>query len=359
MLSKQPYRVSGGRMALGIILAVALGVLTPVLILLEMAFLTPVVLLSGLFMVFLYCYAGRMPAWLYMTVQLGATAVVLNSTFMWMTMASGTFPGILAMRGIIIKRPFFEQLKTDVLFYLSGLVVAILIARISFGGFMISRMVDAVREQFKLMPDAFFLPFVETINRTLSTGAIPGMTSLTVSGYRAQLMALVDLVGETYERMLPGTLLTGAALSGVLTAMWGNWLMARHGLATDESYIGLTQWFLPRQATLGLLLVWVVAYIISETQYASGEAVYMAALSMATLAFMLQGICAIDRFLYRRNVSDRKRRILVGIIMVAGLALRLFNTFLFIVGTSSALFGSHGAIARRQARENEDDNDNH
>ncbi|MBR1559217.1 MAG: DUF2232 domain-containing protein [Clostridia bacterium] len=356
MISDRPYRPSGGKVALGVVLAVLLGIAAPALTALETALLLPVILLSGVLMVFLHGYAGRLPAWLFMTVQLGAAAVLLGPTFMWMLMAAGTFPAILSMRGILTKRPFFEQMKLDIGFYLAGLLAAVTIAWSVFGGNMIPRAVDALRAQFELTPDLFFLPFVEAVN-----AAMPG-TTVTVAGYRAQVMAVLELLGETYERMLPGTLLSGAALSGVLTALWGNWLMARHGMATNESYISLERWFLPKQATAGLLLMWVAAYILSETGYQGGESVYMAVYALVSLAFYIQGLCAVDRFMFRRGASSGRRRFVVILGLILGAIFRLFNTFLFVVGAFSALFGSHGAISRRveirvERRDDDDDDD--
>ncbi len=357
MLSNQSFNISGGRLALGIVLAVLMGLLTPVLMALEACFLMPVLVLSGVLMIFLYVYAGRIPAWLYMTVQLGATAVTLNSTFMWMTMAAGTFPAIIAMRGIILKRPFFEQLKLDVGLYFAGLVVAVFIAYAAYGGNIIGRAVDALTEQFKHMPDLWFQPFVDAINRAFTTGDLRGISPIDIADYRARVLAMLQLVGETYERVLPGNLLAGSMMSGIVTALWGNWLMARRGMATNESFIGMERWFLPRWATLELLLLWIIAYFISESEYASGEAVYMAAYAIVSTAFMFQGLAAINRFCYRRSMTDRKRRVLTVLGLIFGMIFKLFNSFLFIVGALSALFGSHGSISIRISRGDDDDND--
>ena len=357
MLSNQPFYISGGRLALGVVLAVVLGLLTPVLMALEACFLMPVVVLSGLLMVFLYGYAGRLPAWLYMTVQLGATALTINSTFMWMTMAAGTFPAIFAMRGIIMKRPFFEQLRLDVGFYAAGLVVAVFIAYTTYGGNIIGRAVDALAEQFKRMPDLWFRPFVDAINQTFAADGPEGISPIDIADYRTRVLAMLQLVGETYERMLPGNLLAGSVMSGVLTALWGNWQMARRGLATDESFIGMERWFLPRGVTLELLLLWIIAYFISESGYASGETVYMAAYTVVSTAFMFQGLAAINRFCYKRTMTHRKRRVLTVLGLLFGMVFKLFNSFLFIIGAVSALFGSHGAISIRISRDDDDDDD--
>ena len=360
-MTDQPYRATGGRMAAGVVLALALGVATPVLTVAELLTLTPVMQLSGVFMVFLFAFAGRLPAWLYMTVQLAASARLMGSTYMWMTMAAGTFPAILCMRGLMLKKPFFEQVRTGILFYLLGLVGAIMIATGTFGGNLIGQLSDSMIAQFRAMPDAFFAPFVETVNQRLEesglSGLAPLMAPMTVATYRSQFIAVAELLGQTYQQALPGALIAGAAVSGVVGALWSNWQMARRGFATDYSYIEPTRWFLPRSVTAGLMLIWVVGYFISESKYASGEAVYMAAYMLASAAFIIQGMCAVDRFFYRRGASDSRRRHILYAAAIFGPLLRLLNPFLFIVGAGSALFGSQGALRRPAPMDDDDDNE--
>lgn len=177
---------------------------------------------------------------------------------------------------------------------------------------------------------------------------------MSVADYRERFMAVLTLLSETYAQVLPGRLLSGAALSGVLTALWGNWLMARRGMATNESYVGLGQWFLPAQAVLGLMLLWLSAYLITGTGYAPRAAVYLAVYDLVSSAFYIQGLGAVDRFLYRRGASAGKRRAIVALALVFGLALRVLNTGLFIIGAISALFGSHGVLKRRPPNQDKD-----
>lgn len=350
-----PYRMPGGKLALGIVLAVLIGALTPVLTVLEMSLLIPVVLLSGVFMVFLYCYAGPMPAWVYMIVQLASTGAFLSGPFVMMLLSAGTVPALVCIRQIAQKRPFFDQMKLGIAAHLGGMLIAVTIAYMSFGGNMIDRMADALKRQFDLMPDAFFTPFVDMINSALSAGSVPGMGAMTVEGYRAQIGGFLNLMSEVYQQSLPGALLSGAALTGVLSVAWGNWLRARRGLATNESYVGPTRWFLPRNVTLGVTLMWVATYILSQTGYARGETVYYTVYSLASLVFFVQALGAVDRFFFRRGAADGRRRTLVILALVLGTIIPLFNTIMFAIGAGSALFGSHGAFKRPMPRKGDDD----
>ncbi|MBR0367551.1 MAG: hypothetical protein IJH86_04045 [Clostridia bacterium] len=354
MISNGPGRVSGGKLALGIVLALIVGALTPLLTVLEMSVLMPVVLPGGVFMVFLFCYAGPLPAWLFMIVQLAAAGVLLGEQFLLMLLVAGTLPALVCMRLITLKKPFFDQMKLCVAASLAGMLAAVTIAYISFGGNMIERMAEALKAQFALMPDAFFAPFVDMINSAMSTG-IPGVGKMTVQSYRAQIGGILDLMSEVYQQSLPGALLSGAALTGVLSVLWGNWLQARRGLATEESYVSPARWFLPRSVTLGLTLMWIAAFILSETRYAQGQTVYFTVYSLASLAFFIQALGAVDRFFLRRGMPDAKRRTLIILTLILGLLFRFINTLLFAIGAGSTLFGSHGAFRRPLPGGNDDD----
>lgn len=355
MISNQPYRVPGGKLALGIVLAIIVGLLTPVITVLQMSMLAPVALPGGVFMVFLFCYAGQLPAWIYMLIQLSAAGVLLGGRFTLMMLAAGTLPAIVCIRLIALKRPFFEQMKVGIAVFLASMLAAVTVAYMGFGGNMIQRMADALRVQFDQMPDAFFTPFVEMVNSALSAGNIPGISPMTVAGYRAQIGGFLDLMSEVYQQSLPGCLLSGAALAGVLSVFWGNWLRSRRGLATVESYISIDRWFLPGSVTLGLMLMWLAAYILSGTRYAQGETIYYTVYSLAGMAFLIQALGAMDRFLFRRGFPDRRRRTLIVLALILGTLFRFLHLVLFGIGAGSALFGSHGALRRPTPPGGDDD----
>lgn len=352
MIANLPYKPSGGKVAAGVVLAVIMGALTPLITVLQISMLAPVILLSGLFMVFLFCFAGRLPAWLFLAVQLGATAALLDTTFMWMFLVAGSLPAIITLRWIVLKKPFFEQMKLSIVFYGIGLVAALCIAFSVYGGNMVGQLMDALRDQFKRMPDDMFTPFVDAVN-SAQLGSGMGIKAITVSDYRAQMMGVLSLMGEAYEQTLPGALLTGALLSGILSVLWGNWLCARHGLATNASYIPPTRWFLPPQVTIGLLLMWLAVIILRETGYASGAAVYTAVYSIVNVAFIIQALCTIDRALYRRGASNRRRRVMMAFGAIFSLILRLFGIAMFAMGAFSALTGPHGVFQAMRDRNND------
>lgn len=357
MDSNRPYRISGGQLALAMILALVMGLATPLLTAIQMAMLMPVIVISGVFMVFLYIYGGRLPAWLFMTVQLASSAMLLNGAFMWMLLAAGTMPAIFCTRSIVSRRPFFDQVCSAIAVYVAGMVAALTIAYLRYGGGMIGRLMDALGSQFDRMPDSFFVPIVEALNSALSGAEFAGFGTMTVARYRSMLTAVLEVARQTYQAALPGALLSGAALSGVLSVTWGSWLLARRGLATNESYQPLCRWFLPHDLTFGLTLIWVVAYVLAQTGYASGDSVYTTAYDLVSLAFYIQALSAIDRFMRRRGAKNGGRHALVMVAAVLGLTVRIVGLAMFIIGALSALFGSHGSIRAARNRDNHKNSD--
>ena len=356
MISNPTYRVSGGKFAVAMILAVILGALCPVLIALEAGLLLPVIQLAGVFMVFLYCFAGRAPAMMFMIVNLSFTAYTMGSTFMWMGMLAGIMPGIFIMRLIAAKIGFFDQMRRGLAAYAVGVVLAILMAAAVFGTNIIGQVKTLLAEQLQRMPDEFYAPFVDIMNQALS-GYTLGIPVFTVASYRPMVLATLEMLAEMFSRELPAALLCGTVVSAILSMLWGNWLLARRGLATDESYVSPERWFLPGSVTVGLLLMLAASGILKAANYRGADTVLNVVYGLMTVAFFIQALAAIDRFFFRRGVPARRRTLLMVLSLVLGVATQAFNLALFAIGAGSALMGSHGAITEFKKRYSDNHSD--
>lgn len=352
-------RVPAGKMIAGIIIAVLAGVLFPFITLIEMATLSPVVLTAGVLVVFLQCFAGWIPAALLIVLQLVSTGFFMGNVLMGMMLLASVIPAILILRGIHLKKPFFEQMRNGLVFSVGGMILAVFVAYLCFGSDMIAQMMDALRAQFDLMPDELIMPFVDTINSALSmmNGGTAQTQAITVETYRAQVMGVFDLLQEAYSQSLPGTLLTGAVIFGGVSVLWGNWMKARRGLATPESFIGMSRWYLPGQITAGLLFLWVVSYFIVMSGSLSGETVYITIYLLIHLAFTVQALASFDRRFLKRGIPAGRRYLFVALILLASQIVSFLNTALFLYGAASALFGSKGAF-RLWMQKHQNDNSN-
>ena len=345
MESRQLVSVSKGRLAGNIVLALAIGALLPLVAVLQIPLLLPVLMLGGIFAVRIKARAGWLPAAVLFGAALASTMWFLSEIMALMLLAAAILPAVWVMRGMARKRPFFEQMKWGVAAYALGLVAAMLIAYISFGGGMIARFTDVLRAEFERMPDAALQPFVEAINSALSLSGATGQR-YTVALYREQLDGVLDLMQQAYAQSLPGALLTGALLSGVISVLWGNWTMARQGLATNESFVGMTGWFLPAQLTWGLLGLWVAGLVLTMGGYSAGPTAYDATRSLACAGFFIQAMAALDRRMLRSGRELGRRKLLIGLLCAAGLLLPDAAMLLAVLGAASALFGSHGELKR-------------
>ena len=130
----------------------------------------------------------------------------------------------------------------------------------------------------------------------------------------------------------------------LLVVLWGNWSMARQGTATNESFVGMSGWFLPAQLSFGMMGLWLVVLILMYGGYASGATVYMTIGQAVGAVFAVQFLCALDRRMMRGGSGLSGRRVMIVLLSVAALIFRSLGTFMAYVGAASALFGSHGAI---------------
>ena len=352
--SKQIIGVTPGRMIGSIVLALILGLLLPLIAVLQISLLLPVLMLCGLVGAHLKARAGWLPAMVLFAASLGSTLWFVGAPAMFMLLLAAVLPALLITRSMAQKQPFFEQLKLGIAAYVLGLVAAMIAAYMSFGSGMIASFVDVLRAEFDRMPDAALQPFADAVNSALALNGIRSVETVTVEMYRAQLKGVLDLMQQTYARMLPGTLLTGAMLSGVLTVLWGNWTMARLGLATNESFMGMSRWFLPAQATVGALALWAVSLIIANSGYEAGATVHAAVGELAGSIFVIQALSALDRRMLTAGRSLSRRRTLIALLAIGALIFGGVAMVLCLTGVLSALFGSRGAVTLwRREREND------
>lgn len=335
------------------VLAALLGALLPVITVVQVMSLCPIILLGGVMTAFFYCSAGWLPAAVYVGVQLAMSAWLTGAAMTAMQTVSGALPALMLLPGMQRCRPFFDQIRKALLFYFAGMLAAVCIAYMSFGGNMVQRFMDVLRQQFRYIPDSALAPFVEAINSTLA-GSAGQSASFTITDYRASLMGMLDLMQQTYGQMLPGALLSGALVSAVLTVLWGNWRLARRGMATAHSFVGMTGWHLPGTITIGTLVLWAVSFLLAQGGIASGAAVYATVHQISSFTFLFQATAAMDRRFLERGMSVGGRKALIGIMIVLALLFRDVATMLMIVGILSALFGRNGVV--RKAMDKNDTN---
>ena len=357
MDSNQVISVSRGRLVGNILLALLIGTLLPFIAIAQVSLLAPVLMLCGIFAVRMKVRVGWVPAITLFGAAVGSFVVFMGEALSVALVLAAVLPAVFCIRAMPQKKPFFEQMKGGILAYGLGLVAAMLALYLMFGGNMIARFVDLIRQEFARMPDAALQPVVDALNSAFTLSGVRPTELFTVEIYRAQLAGVLDLMQQTYAQALPGALLSGALLSGVLTVLWGNWTMARLGLATNESFVGMSGWFLPGQVSIGALALWIVGFILAVSRYNGGATVYQAVCQLSGSIFAIQALSALDRRMLRGGASLSRRKVMISLLTVAALLLSEFALVLSVIGTLSAFFGSHGVFKRPLNGEHDDQSD--
>ena len=329
-----------------VVLALIVGALLPIVALLQISLLVPTLMLGGI----LAAHLGTKAGWIPVVVLAAAAAVsaglTMGGTVAVVLIVASLAPSVIVVFGATGKRPFFEQMNAGVIAFVGALLAAMLIAYTAFGSGMVAKFVDVLRAEYNRMPDAALQPMVDAVNAMLPVaGGVRGQ-SMTVTAFRGQLSGVLDLMQQTYAQVMPGALLSGAILSGVLSVLWANWTMARRGMATSESFVGMSGWFMPAHIALGALGLWAVGLILLLSGSANGTTIYMTIAQTAGAAFAVQALCALNRRMLRADRPLSRRRLLIGLLGAAALLIRSVGAALAYVGVASALFGSHGAFHR-------------
>ena len=356
-------RVPVVKTVIGIIIALVIGTIFPVALTFQLTLLMPMILLSNLLMPVLFV-SGGMPAVAALIIaELASTIFFFGETIGMMVLAAAVFPGVSVILGMRRRAHFFDQLRTGIVVHVIGFIVAIAIAYFSFGGDMIRKFIDGVRQQFASLPDEIIMPTVESVNQMVAAmmgGTVSPENMVTVDTYRSMVTGtMLDVMQEMYVEYIPGCLLIGAVLTGLISVLWGNWRMARRGLATAESFIGMSKWNLPTHVSGGVFFIWIVgAMIIATGSYSSATTAYRAIYMLVQVAFYIQAIACFDRMLIGRYMGLRGRRILIFLVLIGAMIIPLINVIMFVWGGGSAFMGIVRSV-RSGFNRNDDNNENH
>lgn len=361
-------RVPVPRIIGGTLLGILLGFLLPYITVLQLTllplWLIPVLLLGGVFMAWLHGWCGWVPTAAFMTTLI-FSALSVDIGAMWIVIACMVLPGISDIVFMTRKTPFFRQLSAALIVHLLGLLCAIFVAYSRFGADMIAKLMASIQAQYAQMPDYVIAEIIAYFNQSMGgmgTGASGG--TMTVEAFRSALEGAVILMQQVYSENIPGSLLSGAVWSAVLAVLWGNWRMAKRGIATSESYVGISQWFLPPQVTVGALVLLLAGLVMTMSERGSGSTAWNACTSLASAAFTIQALASIDRRFKRRGVSTAGRKTRVGLLLALFWVLPLllgqgYGALPQLYGAASALFGSRGAVTllRKKIEDHSDDDD--
>ena len=207
---EKAYPKASRKLVSGLVIGLLVGTLLPLAAIFQISLLVPVLMLGGIFTAWLKQRSGWIPALVLLTVAAAVSMLLLGLTLTLILAVAALVPALVVIRNTDPLIPFFDQMKAGIIAYCAGLLVAMVIAYVSFGGGMIARFVSLLRSEYDRMPDAALQPLVEWANTMLPSGAGIAGQGITVAYFRSQLSGMLDLLQKTYAEMQMIAACTGA-----------------------------------------------------------------------------------------------------------------------------------------------------
>lgn len=312
----------------------------------ELLSLMVVISLPSIGLMLLYRWAGRTPALLSAVLQLLFDAMFLGSTFMWMAFLMTLFPLAVLIRNE--NRPFAVQMRASIAAFGAGVLAAIALLYMRFGGNMIERMLLTLPEAARSIPQ-------ETLALSLeSVSAILGET-VTPEGFYERFDNMIRQLIPYYQMNLPGLIFSGALVTAVLCVGVSGLMRHRRGQAQAGSYLPLREWALPASTTGGLLLIVALSYALDVFGMRDGATVFATVYAIAVTAFCVQALASVARRLHAMPMKHGVR--VASVSALGALCLLGGADIIALYGCLSAIFGSRGALRQRMNGSTNDHSD--
>ena len=354
---KTPRRTPG-RLIAGALLAVLIGLTSQ-----YMLALSPLLFLAPVLTALTYAYAGAAAALLSCAVQLGVAYASFGAA-----LAALEFILLVAPLAFTLWTlrpggpPLFEALRRTLPVWLLCAVLTVGLARYLVGMDLADYLAALVRRELEALPAGMLDSFL-----TLFYGgdAPEALNLLTYSlGFldpaeRARSVAsLTEALRNTLALSVPGTLLTSAALTGLLATALPLRRLVREGALEALRWTPLNKWRLPASMAVAATVFYVSSLLLFQfAPLSQAQSVAMALQMLAALAFRVQAVGSLERHL--RSMRPGARRLLIALFLL----LPLTANVSVLYGMLSSLFSpTDGAVTRylqkRRARHGGDDDTN-
>lgn len=354
---KTPRRTPG-RLVAGALLAVLIGLTSQ-----YMLALSPLLFLAPVLTALTYAYAGAAAALLSCAVQLGVAYASFGAA-----LAALEFILLVAPLAFTLWTlrpggpPLFDALRRTLPVWLLCAVLTVGLARYLVGMDLADYLAALVRGELEALPAGMLDSFL-----TLFYGgdAPEALNLLTYSlGFldpaeRARSVAsLTEALRNTLALSVPGTLLTSAALTGLLATALPLRRLVREGALEALRWTPLNKWRLPASMAVAATVFYVSSLLLFQfAPLSQAQSVAMALQMLAALAFRVQAVGSLERHL--RSMRPGARRLLIALFLL----LPLTANVSVLYGMLSSLFSpTDGAVTRylqkRRARHGGDDDTN-
>ena len=328
-------KFSVGRQAAGAALGVATGLAFPFF-----AIFAQFVLVTPLLMTVLFAWSGLWGAF-----AAGASTALVcyylgGAPGLLLSVVMLVLPGFLTIFLLRKRKRFFTGLKLSVLFHLASLILGVSILWLCVRG----DIVDALIAEFRLMIDA--LPrmlvdqFLILLGRTGALGTSADFTAsmLSYAQHDAVLSDLLRSLSSDLRLSLPSMLINTGVLTAILTYALPLRICQRRGDEPQVSLAPLRDWRLDANLTLCPSACAILSLIAFNLGLAGADSVYVVMVNLALLLFSIQGVAALERWMFRLHLTPGKRTALIVVFLL------LLPVALRVAGFYSAFFGSKGVV---------------
>lgn len=333
--------IGAGRILVGSLLGVLLAVISPLVVFSEMLLLVLVVLFPAIGVVFLYRWAGMVPALLSMLLQLLIMARALGGTFMWVAFFLLVMPLTILLR--FEQKPFWVQMKLSIAMFSLGLVLSVFVLYLEYGANMTERFLQQLSTAMREVP-------LERLSTTVEGMSAALGRSLTPQDFYKLFEDTVNALIPVYQVNIPGILFGGVLASAVFCVGLNCRMLKKQGRAKQGVYIPLRRWALPASTTGGLLMMVCVSLGVYLTDLPQGQTLFYTVYNIAVVAFCIQALASMARIMYASSMKKGRR----VFILSALCAFCLLGASLYVAmyGCGSAIFGRYGVLREKLERMN-------
>ena len=340
-------KVNGKKLALGCLAGALLALVSPWLMLTQLFAELPLVMLPALALTAIHRSFGRLAAGISGMLVMLSFGYFTGSTFMWAMFLMLLNPLTMLLR--IGDKPFFVQMKHALVGFGLGLLMAVLMFYLGYGGKLVERLLGVVPELLHSMPQ-------EAVEASLA--AVPGMAGYDAASFLKMVDDLFAHLIPSYSLHLPGRLFSGALITAVLCTLLSNRMQKKAGSAKPGCYVPLLRWYMPPSMTGGLALILLISAGMHLAGIQGGNTVFYAVLDIAVWAFVFQALAYISR---RMNgaLSGHGVKIFLPCMLLA-IAMLGGAPYIAVYGFLSAMLGEKGAlrlIAEQKKNKDNDDSD--
>lgn len=305
------------------------------------------VLLMPILLCLLYAGGGPLPLLVGSILCCATFASLAGSAGALLAFLALVFPALAVAAAMLGGTRYAVQLKISVAAHVGGMLLMLVLASVMTGGQLIEALVEALRQSIDIMPKSFQDTLLIMLYPELSpSGAMISLSSAVRTQYLNDLFRQMN--GELSLQTLPMLLQSSLLSAGLASYLPARALRKRDQLA-EEAFRPISEWFMPGQLCVGILLTTLASYLLTLTGTAGADTAFIAMSGILRTVFAAQGVAAMDRMLCASRASTARKVLMIGAVYL------LAPSLVTVAGLCSALFGRKGLIHQMKNKNLGDD----